>query len=74
MNIVLRVVLTLFLAFCLIGFGMCGLLGFAASAGDAEPGIMILALIGLAIAGACGYAIYKIWAKKQLDESAGPDA
>ncbi len=65
MAILLRIFLTLVLAFGLIGFGSCSLLGLGVSIENPEPGIVILAVIGAMITLACGYGIYSVWFKNK---------
>jgi hypothetical protein len=65
MNILLRIVLTLVLAFGLIGFGTCSLMGIGLSVQDPEPMLLVLLVLGLLITAACAVAIFRIWFRKK---------
>ena len=66
MGLLLRFALSLVLACGLIGFGTCSMLGVSISLqGPADATVVVLALIGLATAVACGYGIYTLWKKKK---------
>lgn len=65
MRTVLRVLLTLVLAFGLIGFGTCSMIGISVTAHDPQPVVLVLSLLGILITAVCAYAIYAIWFRKK---------
>jgi len=61
LTLLIKVVLSAFCLFFVVGFGLCSLAGIALSFENPAPGLLGLALLGVGLTALCAFAVYRIW-------------
>ena len=61
----IRVLLTLVCLFFMTGTGLCSVVGLGLSVQNPDPIVLLLTLVGLALAVTCAFAVYRIWNPKR---------